>query len=241
MTPATRQRLPLFPLGTVLYPGLLLPLHIFEPRYRQLVHDLVRRPEGEPRQFGVIAIREGREVGADGVRALHDVGCTAVLHQVQPYDDGRFDIVATGATRFRLHQLHDAGTAPGAGGDATAERRPYLQGDVDLLEERAGPEAHVLASSVAEHFAAYRNLLLSARRQAVPLEQPLPADPVVLSYLVAAATVLELGDKQRLLAAPDTVTRLSFELQLLRRENALLRRLSSLPGVELSRQPYSLS
>ena len=60
--------MPLFPLGTVLYPGLVLPLHIFEERYRQLVRDLLEGPE--PRDFGVIAIRKGRETGVDGVSAL---------------------------------------------------------------------------------------------------------------------------------------------------------------------------
>ena len=88
------ERLPLFPLGTVLFPGLVLPLHIFEPRYRTLVADLVALPESEPRRFGVVAIRAGREVGADGVRALHAVGCTAELRQVQRHEDGRYDIVA---------------------------------------------------------------------------------------------------------------------------------------------------
>jgi hypothetical protein len=62
------ETLPLFPLGTVLFPGLLLPLHIFEERYRQLVRDLQTRPE--PRRFGVIAIRQGRETGVDGIQAL---------------------------------------------------------------------------------------------------------------------------------------------------------------------------
>ena len=69
------ETLPLFPLGTVLYPGLLLPLNIFEERYRQLVRDLLDGPE--PRRFGVIAIRKGRETGVDGISALYQVGCTA--------------------------------------------------------------------------------------------------------------------------------------------------------------------
>jgi Lon protease-like protein len=67
-------RLPLFPLGTVLFPGVLLPLHVFEERYRSMVRDLLDAP-AEERRFGVVAIREGREVGADGIRALHAVGC----------------------------------------------------------------------------------------------------------------------------------------------------------------------
>ena len=89
-------RIPLFPLGTVLYPGLMLPLHIFEDRYRQLVRELVDAPEGASRRFGVVAIREGREVGSDGIKALHDIGCMAELRQVEQYEDGRYDIVTTG-------------------------------------------------------------------------------------------------------------------------------------------------
>ena len=108
--------MPIFPLGTVLYPGLLLPLHIFEDRYRQLVRDLVALPDDAERRFGVVAIREGREVGSDGVRALHEVGCTAELSQVEAYEDGRFDLVTVGATRFRVLAIDTS--------------MPYLQGEV---------------------------------------------------------------------------------------------------------------
>ena len=69
------EMLPLFPLGAVLYPGMLLPLHIFEERYRQLVSDLL--DGAGPRRFGVIAIRKGRETGIDGVRSLYEIGCAA--------------------------------------------------------------------------------------------------------------------------------------------------------------------
>src|SRR6266566_477362 len=119
------QTLPLFPLGTVLFPGLLLPLHIFEDRYRQLVRDLADQPE--PRQFGVIAIRHGRETGVDGIQALHEIGCTATLRQVKPLEDGRYDVVTVGTQRFRLADLDDS--------------KPYLRGQVDLLTEEAGEPA----------------------------------------------------------------------------------------------------
>src|SRR6202046_4700827 len=116
--------LPLFPLGAVLYPGMLLPLHIFEERYRQLVRDLLDGPE--PRRFGVIAIRKGRETGIDGVHSLYEIGCTATLRRVDGRDDGRFDIVTIGTQRFRLRGL-----------DKT---RPYLQGEVEMLaDEPADP------------------------------------------------------------------------------------------------------
>ena len=119
------ETLPLFPLGTVLYPGLVLPLNIFEERYRQLVRDLLDGPE--PRRFGVIAIRKGRETGVDGISALHDIGCTATLRQVTEQDDGRFHLVTVGTQRFRLASLDDT--------------QPYLQGEVELLDEEVGDEA----------------------------------------------------------------------------------------------------
>jgi Lon protease-like protein len=218
------ERLALFPLGAVLYPGLVLPLHIFEDRYRRLVRDLIALPEDRPRRFGVVAIREGREVGADGVRALHDVGCTAGLHQVEAYDDGRFDIVTAGVTRFRLRRLDTS--------------LPYLTADVDFLDEPDGEGADVLARSLIERFAAYRRLLGEPPGAPGP---ELPDNARVLSYLVASAVVLDLPDKQRLLAAPDTATRLRFELELLRREISVLQRLPSLPAVDLVRAGFALS
>ena len=78
---STRLTLPLFPLGSVLYPGLVLPLQIFEERYRQLVADLLAGPE--PRKFGVIAIRHGRETGIGGVSELYATGCTAVVQRAE--------------------------------------------------------------------------------------------------------------------------------------------------------------
>lgn len=236
------ERLPLFPLGTVLFPGLLLPLHIFEERYRLLVRTLIELPEGSRRRFGVVAIREGREVGSDGVRALHAVGCVAELSQVRRYEDGRFDIVTIGSDRFRLRSLDDT--------------LPYLQGDVDLLPEEPGAEASALSFGVAQLFVRYRAAVLSGQdsdadeasteQDAPPVDpsmavtnQELPADPIVLSYVVAAAMVVDASDKQRLLEAADAAERLRAELALLRREAGLLRRLSSLPAVDLIRQGMS--
>src|SRR4029077_13294236 len=113
------QTMPLFPLGTVLYPGLLLPLHIFEERYRQLVRDLLEGPE--PQEVGVIAIRKGRETGVDGVSALYEIGCTATLRQVARHDDGRFDVAAVGAQRFRLLGLRPPPPHPPGGVELRAE------------------------------------------------------------------------------------------------------------------------
>ncbi len=223
---AVPDRLPLFPLGLVLLPGLLLPLHVFEDRYRDLVRDLLDLPE-QARRFGVVAIREGREVGADGVTALHEVGCVAHLRRVTPYDDGRFDIVTTGAQRFRLTGLVDGAA--------------YATGLVEWLPDELGAadEAALLDRAVRTAFRAYVGALASARGDEPPELGDLPADSLVLSYLVAASVVVDLEDRQRLLAEPDGVARLRAELALQRREATLLRSLTALPAPELARSPVS--
>jgi Lon protease-like protein len=213
-------RLPLFPLGTVLFPGVLLPLHVFEERYRQLVRDLLAAPH-EDRRFGVVAIREGREVGVAGVRALHRVGCVARVRRVEPYDDGRFDIVTSGSQRFRLGRL--------------AEGKAYLQADVELLGEPLGADAGSAAAQVGQAWTSYRDTLGAAAE----LDDRADGDATSLSYLVAAGMVLDLTERQRLLEAPDTAERLQRELALLRRETGLLGRLPSLPAVELTHLPVS--
>jgi Lon protease-like protein len=217
--------MPLFPLGTVLFPGVPLPLHIFEERYRLLVRELMDLPEGVARQFGVVAIREGREVGADGVRAMYAVGCTAELRRVEAYDDGRFDIVSTGSTRFVLRDVDDS--------------LPYLQGEVDLLAERPGDLGGV-TEAVTELFTSYLTLLGTAR--GIPIDAPdLPDDALLLSYLVAATMLLDLADKQRMLEAPDAAARLRTQVALLHREGRLLRILSSVPSPDILRTAASLN
>jgi uncharacterized protein len=210
-------QLPLFPLGTVLVPGLVLPLHVFEPRYRVLVQALMELPEGAPRQFGVIATRTARDVGIEGTGALHAVGCAAELREVTPYDDGRFDIVSVGETRFRLTDLADDSSAP------------YHVGLVDFLDEPDGEgDLDVLVRRITVRFAEYR--------EALGVEVTgLPDDPRVVSYLIAAAMVLELTEKQGLLEQESTADRLRAELELLRRERALVGAFHALPAVDLDR------
>jgi len=216
--------LPLFPLGAVLYPGMLLPLHIFEERYRQLVRDLL--DEAEPRQFGVIAIRKGRETGVDGVHSLYEIGCTATLRGVSRHDDGRFDIVTAGTQRFRLLGLD--------------QTRPYLQGEVEMLTEApadpavAGPAVRVIQAAFRE----YLDALTEWGGATVRLED-LPDEPVLLSFVVAAAMIIDLPERQALLAESDTLRRLARQRALLSRETAMLRTTTSRPAPDLRHTPYS--
>lgn len=216
--------LPLFPLGTVLIPGAPLPLHIFEDRYRRLVADLSELPEGE-RRFGVVAIRQGREVGSDGVSALYDVGCVALCTDIQPAPDGTYELSTVGTSRFRVGAL-DTGL-------------PYLRGDIEELAEPVG-DADGLVPIVRQAYADYR-AALAVVSDTDPPTAMLPGDPRLLSYLVAATIVADLSDRQALLAEPDAASRLTREHHWLRRETALLRRLSAVPGAGLIRVPSSLN
>lgn len=218
------ETLPLFPLGTVLYPGLVLPLNIFEERYRQLVRDLLDAPE--PRSFGVIAIKEGRETDVSGVTALYEVGCVAQLREVTELPDGRYELVTVGTERFRLISTDDS--------------LPYLTGRVALLDETAGEESEVGAAVLAvQHgFRAYLDTL-AAKGPATITVPELPDEPILLSYLVAASVVIELHDRQRLLNEPDAVSRLRAERALLTKETAILRSLGSTPALDLRSTPYS--
>ncbi|HEU0102479.1 MAG TPA: LON peptidase substrate-binding domain-containing protein [Mycobacteriales bacterium] len=219
------ERLPLFPLGAVLFPGLMLPLRVFEPRYRDLVADLLKLPERE-RRFGVVAIREGREVGEDGVTALHAVGCTAVVRRVDSLADGTYELVTVGADRFAL--------------DGLVRDRSYLVGEVTWLPDELGDasEAAVLAPPVRAALAAYAGALASAGAGEVQLPE-LPDDPLVLSHLVAATVSLDLDERQALLAEPDGRARLRAELHLLKRETVLLEVLRAVPSPLLTRGPVS--
>ncbi|UGY90853.1 LON peptidase substrate-binding domain-containing protein [Streptomyces gobiensis] len=250
----TTTRLPLFPLNSVLFPGLVLPLNIFEHRYRALMRDLLEIPEDEPRRFGVVAIRDGREVastaiglpegtpmpdpgpaagfGPDPITSFYTVGCIADASTIREQEtapgeeeSGGYEVLATGTTRFRLLSVDSSG--------------PYLVGEIEELPEDSGEGAGALASGVLRAFRAYQKQLAGARERTLAAGQELPEEPSVVSYLVAAATVLDTPAKQRLLQAPDTATRLAEELKMLRRETALIGKLPSLPAVDFTRQPTS--
>ena len=124
------ELIPLFPLSTPLFPGVVLPLQIFEPRYRRLVRDLVALPEGSDRRFfGVVGIRQGWEVERIApAEALYDIGCTARLQRVVPQADGGFRIVTVGGDRFRLLRV------------VVGQDPPYLQAEVDWLDEEEAAE-----------------------------------------------------------------------------------------------------
>ncbi|GIF11943.1 LON peptidase substrate-binding domain-containing protein [Actinoplanes teichomyceticus] len=220
------DRLPVFPLSTVLFPGLVLPLHIFEERYRALVRELAARPAEPPSEFGVVTLRHGSEVAPEpgdgpapasapvGAADLFEVGCTAELRHVTELPDGRFDIMTVGRRRFRIL-------------DVAQGEEPYLTARVEWLPDDQLPDAtaELLKPRVLTAFQHYLELL---RPNAEILDQ-VPDDATVLSHLVAATAQLTLEERHLLLAAPDTTTRLRAELRLLNREAGLLARVRAVP------------
>lgn len=137
------MELPLFPLHTVLCPGIALPLHVFEPRYRALVATCL---SGDV-PFGVVLIRAGREVGP-GSTSIATVGTTAEIREAESLDDGRFRILAVGGRRFRIDSV-------------TVGREPYLVGEVELIDDPVGDPtvARHLADRATRRFVRYLGLL----------------------------------------------------------------------------------
>jgi Lon protease-like protein len=204
-----------------LFPGAPLPLHIFEQRYRDLVAEILEQPEGRQR-FGVVAIRSGREAGPS-VPDLHTVGCAAAVRSVSPYSDGRYDLLCLGVRRFRLIQV-----------DATS--KPFLVGRVMWLREPEGDpvRAAALIDPVQQAMLGYVERLVATGEAEVDLPE-LPDEPLALSYLVGAALLLPMTERQALLRAPDAAARLRLVLSLLRRETVLLEQLAAVSAPDLVR------
>jgi uncharacterized protein len=212
--------IPVFPLSHVLLPGMPLPLHIFEPRYRQLLVDVQRGPGRAV--FGIIALRTGVEASTPYTSGtepeLFDVGTLAEILEVVPYDDGASDLFTVGSRRFRIREL-------------VREATPYLQARVQWLPELDG-DAHPAQVLAARRLCArYLDLFsgLTGRR----VDDELPHDANLLSYHVAGQLPLAAPDRQDLLAATNAADRLRRAIPLLRREIRLLestRSVSAAPG-----------
>ncbi|MFH8392893.1 LON peptidase substrate-binding domain-containing protein [Streptomyces sp. NPDC018036] len=245
----TTVRLPLFPLNSVLFPGLVLPLNVFEERYRAMMHELLKTPEDESRRFAVVAVRDGHELspsapgmpdgtavpdrgpaagfGDDPLKAFHEVGCVADAATIRERADGSFEVLATGTTRVRLLSVDASGA--------------FLTAELEELPEDLGDEAGALAEGVLRAFRQYQKRLAGARERSLSTGADLPDEPAVVSYLVAAAVMLDVPARQRLLQTPDTASRLREELKVLRAETAIIRNLPSLPASDLTRGPTSLN
>ena len=244
------MELPLFPLHTVLCPGVALPLHIFEPRYRALVARCL--DEGSP--FGIVLIRDGREVGG-GPTSIATIGTVAEIREAGKFSDGRYELLVVGVRRFRIESV-------------TVGREPYLIGQVEELEEVVGDPvaARELTDRVTQRFVRYLALLqpvegedaaeldvqveleLADEPESEPGTTPsdvddepssidehdrldrvardvaIPDDPTILSYLLSGIIQVDQPRRQDLLEAVTTEARLRELIRLIDREVVLLDR-----------------
>jgi Lon protease-like protein len=202
--------IPLFPLSHVLLPGMPLPLHVFEQRYRELLDDIANAPGGA--RFGVVALRSGTEAAtrqtADAGPDVEGIGTLAEILEVEPRDDGTSDLLSVGSRRFRIDRL-------------LPEGRPYLRAEVEFLDEADGALTAGHAARAQELLELYDAMLMRLAGRATGAE--LPEDPTQLSYQVAARLPLPPGERQVLLTDDTTAVRLERLAALLRREVALLR------------------
>ncbi|GBC94489.1 Lon protease 2 [bacterium HR16] len=192
--------LPLFPLHAVLFPGMPLPLHVFEERYRQMMRMVLE----QDRQFGVVLIREGKEVGGPAVP--YQWGTLARITALQNLPDGSMNLWTVGEQRFRIVEI--------------IQHEPFMVAKVMLLpdvcdgcEQRTLPVVHRATDRLEQ----YVRLLFSpegGRHFVVEL----PHNPRVLANTIGAILQVPLIQKQKLLEMDDVVQRLEAGLMLLEEE-----------------------
>ncbi|GAC1545308.1 MAG: hypothetical protein NVS2B7_19980 [Herpetosiphon sp.] len=181
------ETLALFPLQTVLFPGEIIPLRIFEERYKQMIGRCVARQE----PFGVVLIRSGMEAFGEQAEP-HSVGTAASIMDAVHLNRGEFFITAGGGPRFRIHEI--------------VRESPYLVGAVEFLEDEIDPEVVSQAEYIRQLYDRYRNAPSIVSSSAQPLAD-LPLDPAALSYRLSHQLHITYSSKQQLLEA-DLETRL---------------------------------
>jgi len=194
----------MFPLGTVLVPGMVLPLHVFEPRYQQLVQDCLAAPEPE---FGVVLIERGSEVGGGDVRT--DVGTVARILRADRLSGGRVALATAGVRRLRVARWLDDDPYP------RAEVEDWPDGDDDPATTAAAREALAPGGEVVALLRRGAALLTELGEASVPVDVALADDPVLASYQAIAVAPLGVLDRQALLAAPTAGARAARLAELL--------------------------
>ncbi len=198
--------LPLFPLNTVLFPGMPISLHIFEPRYKLMIEQCIQIAQ----PFGVVLIREGVEALGPSAEP-HQIGCSAQITQVERLEDGRMNIVAVGVERFQIRSLSHA--------------KPYLVGMVESfpLDNNDAYAVTRAGEQLRPWVERYLVTLSEAAADETPIElQQLPDDPLALGYLAAAVVQIPLEQKQTLLATDHAADLLTSIRAIYRHELPLL-------------------
>lgn len=201
--------IPIFPLTHVLLPGMPLPLHVFEPRYREMLADLTTSAHGA--SFGVIALRSGDETlsrTADGTDPdVERIGTLAEILETEAHPDGSTDVLAVGSRRFAIMRLIADGAA-------------YLRAEVSYLDEAAGDLAGGQQERAGRLFKIYDSILLRVAGRATGGD--LPTDAHRMAYEICARLPLPPHERQALLNDESLADRLGRVARLLHREIALL-------------------
>ncbi len=206
------MEMPLFPLNVVLFPGMVLPLHVFEPRYREMINHCIE----EEKPFGVVLIDEGQEVGGPaaprlvGTAAPRLVGTAARITRVDRLDGGRMNITTVGTRRFRIMELDSSRAYL----TAKVRQYPVANGSTRLAEQ--------LARDLRPKVLEYVELLSEASKTELRLDR-LPEDATTLALLVAIALQVDNEEKQALLEMSHVPEMLARERYLLSLETMLLR------------------
>lgn len=201
------RRLPLFPLGTVLMPTGVLPLHVFEPRYRALMADLTGEELGTPiiePEFGVMLIERGPEVGGGETRAR--VGTVARLVDTQHLPDGRWVVAVTGTRRFRVHEFLPDNPYPLALVDDLPE---------DRWDPTDGPSLDAAEAALGRTFALAARLRPDGPAAASEAAFDLSDEPAVAAWQLCGLAPLGALDQHRLLVAATVRQRLQLLTELL--------------------------
>ena len=205
--------LPIFPLGVVLFPGMPLPLHIFEERYRAMIQRCLEERQG----FGVVLLRDGQAEQPGGIP--YEIGTVARIVRHVRLDDGRYNILTRGLRRFQIlaSRLDAAG---------------YLTAQVALLEEDEQDRRHLatLHAMLEDECDAFVQDLVALTNSRIE-PPPFPAAPTTASYHVAHYLPIYTWEKQRLLEATSTDLRLAEELRIVRRERGMLREFGVAPAI----------
>lgn len=213
----------MFPLNAVLFPGVTVPLTVFEDRYRAMVHHLRRIEDPAQRVFGSVGIREGYEIGEHGAQSLYRVGVRMQLTEIDENPDGTFEVIAVGLERIQLDRMEPGDLFP--------------VGHVVDLPDPQAPVAEGILEKARIAFTAYRAALADIRSD--PYSGSLPRDPTYLSWTLAAVAPLPMPERQALLEAEDAAVRLVMVTDLLRAELRAMNVIPSLPATEVARTRWS--
>jgi hypothetical protein len=213
--------MPIFPLNTVLMPGQLMPLHIFENRYRRLINDLLILPEVE-RKFGIVSIAGGFEVNED-MPKIADVGTTAVLKKSTANDDETFEILILGCNRFDIKSI-------------SMSKAPYLIAEV-VDREEINLECDPVVLTLAKEKCSDYMMMFDADNYNA--SEKLPNSSSELSFLISSLLPINTLDQQKLLETDDALSRLKSVLKIINRETILMQEIPSVPAPFLSRMTIS--